>query len=96
MTNLKKGLKKMNKKPARVEFIPKSAMKTIPLSKKNEILWDRFKSKYGRHRTWVVVKTGENKKVQTWFNIRELMRITEESYDNEKEKTEAENAKTST
>lgn len=70
--------------------------KDIQNLKKYKILWDRFKSKYGGHRTWVIVRTGENKKVQTWFNIRELMRITEESYDNEKEKAETKITKTNT
>ena len=75
-------------------FVPKSAMKSVPLSKKHEILWDRFKLRYGGHRTWVIVKVGENKRKQTWFNIRELMRIMEEGYD--KEKAEAKDTKTNT
>jgi len=55
--------------------------------KRYEILWDRFKLKYGGHRTWINVKTGENKRIHTWITLREIMRIMEEEYDKEKAET---------
>lgn len=59
-----------------------------------EILWDRFKSKYGGHRTWVIVRTGENKRVHSWITLREIMRVMEVEY--EKEKAEVKITKTDT
>ena len=69
-------------------------MKAIPLSKKHEILWDRFKSKYGGHRTWIKIRVNENKVVQSWITLREIMRVMEVEYD--KEKIEVKSTKTNT
>ena len=79
----------MSKKENKIDQIPRSAMKPVPLSKKFEILWDRMKLKYGGHRTWIIVKTGPNKRTHTWITIREIMRVMEENYDKEKVKAES-------
>jgi hypothetical protein len=95
----------MNNKARRLDQIPRSAIKAKPVapmaekidfvpcnSNKHEILWDRFKLKYGGHRTWITVKTMNNEIIKSWITLREIMRIMEEGYD--KEKAEADSTKT--
>lgn len=87
LTDIAKENTKFKKDCYAIINLIKLLMEEKQKTKKYEILWDRLKLKYGSNRTWVIVKTGENKRTHTWFTIRELMRITEESYDKEKAET---------